>query len=144
MEKPPNPESDQNLYETSRERQAFREAVKDEKTPESVRLAAKKEIEEIREGLKDAIKKEGDISETKERFKKEKTESEKSAKVVLDEKAIMETMGESADAYESIKSLSEGFESLNNFEMRRSLEMKSDPYAKRVHEKFLEAARKER
>ncbi len=138
------PESQsENLYEISQEKKVFRETLKDEKTPESIKKTAKENLAETKSSLSGLIKKEGGLSAVKEILKKDKTESEKTQKSGLDEKAIAESFGEKAPIYEKLSVVSRDLESLKDFEMRRSLEAKSDSHALRAHESLLQTARKE-
>src|SRR3989344_978481 len=145
MEKPPVPNPEENLHELSEERKVFRETLKDEAAPESVREAAKENIAEIKEKLSDwIIENEGSFGKAKERIRKEKEELEKTAKAGLDERLVVESMGGKAETYEKIAVLSEKLESLNDFELRSFFEIKINPQTRAAREKLLVSAREER
>lgn len=135
----------ENLYKISREKQSLREASRDEDVPEAVSKAAKEGIGDIKENLTGLIAKEGGISRVKERYKKDRAEAiEEAESGSFDIAGAAEAMGDEAEDFRQSLSLSDKLDELRDFEMRRSFERKSDPHAKRAHERLLKTAREER
>ncbi len=134
----------ENLYNLSRERQELRKATRDENLPEAVFRSAGEGVREIKEKLGGLIDAEGGISKTKERFKKDRASAEAAGKDDTDITAAAKSMGGEKEAFLSAHSLTEKLDDLRDFEMRRALEKKTDPYARKAHTRLLDAARTER
>ena len=145
MEKSPTPED--NFDQLSRERRAFREAVKGKDAPEGVIKLASEEIKANKEKLKSSgwsIEKEGGLKKAKERLKKGETAANESFGGGIDEPAAAEAMGERAGAFRKIAKLSQKLNKARDFEMEQFFKLKSDPLAKKANEKILKAARDEK
>jgi len=134
----------ENLYKISRERQELRKAAKDENLPEAISRSASEGVREMKEELSDLIGKVGGLSKAKERFRTDRASAEAAGTGDLDLTTAAESMGGEKEVFLSVHSLAEKLDGLRDFEMRRTLEKKTDPYARKTHERLLEAARKER
>jgi MoxR-like ATPase len=140
---------EENLYEVQQEKKALREIAHDEDTPDRIKEDAKKGVSEIRdeyEGFTGFIKEQGGLAKAKERFRADKEHALKSLEINsgIDEIAVLEEMGESKETYENIASSSKELESIRDFEMQQIFDIKTDPHARKAHERLLATARGER
>lgn len=145
MERSPKPED--NFDQLSRERKAFRKAMKDKSAPENVVKFASEEIKENKEKLKSSgwsIAKEGGLKKAKERLKEGEAMAGESFGGRMDKLAVAEALGEQAGAFKEITKFSQELDQARDFEMEQSFKLKRDPLAKKANEKLLKAARDEK
>ena len=136
MEKPPKEE---NLYKLSEERKVYREALEDENIPDSI-------LQEAGKGLKETYSEKekswqtdennkGWFGRTKDKPLRDKQKVELENGVDVD--AIFESLGDEALKYKEIEDLFDKLADISDFEMKRLREIKTDPYAKKAHERLL-------
>lgn len=132
----------ENLHALSEERKVLRKAKKE--APGWLKEEAEEGISEINEKLSTfSIEGEGGFSAAKKRLLEDKKLSEKEQKH-FDRNLVLESFGEDSETLQSIIATTDDYEDIRDFEMRRALEKKSDPYAKEAHERLLVRARAEK
>jgi MoxR-like ATPase len=140
-------EPEENLHMLAEERKAYKEALEEENLPQAILSDAEKAIQENKEKFA-ALPKEwnpekpGWLARFRERLAgdKEKVESD----LDVDMAAVLESLGPDAELYQEIDALEDKLEDISDFEMKRMREVKTDPHARKAHERLLATARKER
>lgn len=143
MEKSPK---EPNFYELSQERQAIRKTLKEAKEgelPENITIPLYEEKKRLdKEVSSFSIQELGGISKAKEKIIEDKKEREALAgDAWIQKESIAKEVG---PAFNEIEELKDKLGSLNDFEMRRLREAKTDPYARKIHSSLIESIRSEK